>query len=123
MATPVDIPTVTYATREAMETDQAAAPWFQNRYVMILSDELYSGGFSYHLFRNGTMYTLVAPTQAEVAGVPPGGSTGQILAKQSDADFDAIWIDNIAVAPETFALLLAPGARLKIKPDANLKIN
>ena len=26
-------------------------------------------------------------------GIPPGGTTGQILVKKSDADYDVEWID------------------------------
>lgn len=31
-------------------------------------------------------------------GVPPGGTTGQVLAKVSDADYDIAWVDNQATS-------------------------
>ena len=32
-------------------------------------------------------------------GVPAGGTTGQVLAKASGADFDDEWIDNTPITP------------------------
>lgn len=34
-------------------------------------------------------------------GVPPGGDTGQILAKASDDDYDTVWIDNDALGVQS----------------------
>lgn len=41
----------------------------------------------------GVEVRAIGPTGA---GVAPGGTTGQILAKQSDTDFDTHWIDPTA---------------------------
>lgn len=40
---------------------------------------------------------LIGP--AEAAGIPPGGTTGQVLAKASDNDFDTEWIDLPEAGP------------------------
>ncbi len=38
---------------------------------------------------NGDKFNLLDGT-----GIPAGGTTGQVLAKESDDDYDAYWIDN-----------------------------
>ena len=118
----IDIPTQTFVSREHMLDDQTTNPWFQNRYVFILDDELYGGGPTFHLFRNGVMTTMFKGLNPPQNGLPPGGTPGQILAKQSDQDYDAVWVDNTAPVAESFALLIKPGVRLTIKPGSNLQI-
>lgn len=46
---------------------------------------------------NGTTYDLSADRSWTISGsAPAGGLSGQILAKNSDADYDYTWIDNFA---------------------------
>lgn len=45
---------------------------------------------------NGTTYDLSANRSWTIAGAPAGGLSGQILAKNSDTDYDYVWIDNYA---------------------------
>jgi hypothetical protein len=152
MPTLVSIPTQTFSTRQQMLDDQAATPWSQNRYVLIMEDELYAGSFSYHIFKSGELMTMF-PVEVEAIGIPSGGTdgqmlvkaspdnydtlwvdppigipddgtTGQMLAKMSNLDYDADWVDApTGGVTETFALLIAPGGkRLKIAEGINLKI-
>lgn len=36
------------------------------------------------------------PSPSPGGGVPPGGTTGQVLAKETDADYDTHWVDPLA---------------------------
>lgn len=38
--------------------------------------------------------TLIRQLQGIARGIPTGGSVGDILAKQSDADYDTAWVDS-----------------------------
>lgn len=119
----ISLPTQQFKTRADMLADQATAPWSKKRWVVINEDELYGGGMSFHYFSNEVLTLINAVNLAKPIGLPPGGLPGQLLAKESEDDFDAVWIDPPVSTVETFALLIKPGVRLKIKPGTNLKIH
>lgn len=129
----MDLPTQEFASRAAMLADQFVNEWSKKRYVIILSDEEFQGGLSFHLFTmvynpisgltEGKLILLFAENGgAQIVGLPPGGVAGQMLIKNSDEDYDVRWAD-VPVFNESFALLLAANIRLTIKPGVNLKIH
>ena len=62
---------------------------------------------------DGTIY-FVTDGDDEGSDLPPGGTTGQVLAKKSDADGDVEW-KNLAI-PEDSNILTAPdGSKFKLK--------
>jgi hypothetical protein len=90
----VSIPTQTFDTRKQMLKDQELTPWYRNRFVLIQNDELYGGGYSMHLYRNGVLKTLYAEKGGEVIGLPAGGKPGQVLVKVSGNDYEVRWADR-----------------------------
>lgn len=76
----------------------------QPTYSIVL--ELEGDGSSITISTDNTALELELVPLLRGPGVPPGGTTGQVAAKASDADFDVVWVDQSGGG--NFADLITP---------------